>query len=120
MTLKALIPAIIASGFVLLVSCQSNFNNVPPPVTQNMTKHGGNLATVERLDEGRRLFASRCIECHVLPPISKYTADRWPRIVHWMGPRASLKPAEHEAILAYILAVRKNKDESDQKIVRHN
>ena len=112
MTLKALVPAIIASVVVLFVSCQSSFNNVPPPVTANMAKMGGAVATVERLDHGRRVFASRCIECHVLPPISNYTADRWPRIVNWMGPRASLKPEEREEVIAYILAAHKQAAES--------
>jgi mono/diheme cytochrome c family protein len=105
--MKFLVPAIILSVVVLLVSCQSSFNNFPPPVAENMTRTGGAFATVDKLDHGRRIFASRCIECHVLPPISHYPADRWPKIVNWMGPRASLKPDEREAMLAYILAARK-------------
>jgi len=110
--MKTLIPAIIASVVVLFISCRSSFNNFPPPVTANMAKMGGTVATVETLDHGRRIFASRCIECHVLPPISNYAADRWPKIVNWMGPRASLKPAESEAVIAYILAAHKQSAES--------
>lgn len=113
--MKGLAAAIIASGLVVLVSCQSSFNNALPPVTDRMAQRSGTIATVESLDKGRRIFASRCIECHVLPPISHYDADRWPKIVNWMGPRASLKPEEREAMLAYILAVRKQSTESLNK-----
>ncbi|HEY4284959.1 MAG TPA: cytochrome c [Chthoniobacterales bacterium] len=104
--MKPLVPAIIASAFVLLVSCQSSFNNMPPPVTEQMARQSGTIATATSLDHGRRIFASRCIECHVLPPISNYPADRWPKIVNWMAPRASLKPEERQAVLTYVLAAR--------------
>ena len=52
------------------------------------------------------LFVHRCIECHTLPPIWKYSRDDWPKIVNDMSHRASLKPQEREAVIAYILAVR--------------
>ena len=59
-----------------------------------------------KLQEGRILFAHRCIECHTLPPLWHYSAEDWPGIVSSMSHRASLKPPEREAILSYILAVR--------------
>jgi len=58
------------------------------------------------LNQGRVLFAGRCIECHALPAIWRYSADDWPDIVDSMSHRASLKPAERDAIVAYIRAVR--------------
>jgi len=93
---------------VILASCQSELNNTAPPIApaalNRKTNSGLNMATLER---GRNVFASRCIECHVLPAIPNYSADRWPRIVHWMSDRAALKPADQEAVIAYILAARK-------------
>ena len=62
-----------------------------------------NLAT---LQAGRTLFVSRCIECHTVPVVSHYDAVAWPWLVDDMAARASLKPAEREALIAYILAVR--------------
>jgi hypothetical protein len=62
-----------------------------------------NFAT---LREGRTLFVHRCIECHALPSVWHYRTDEWPGIVSSMSHRSSLKPAEREAIVAYILAVR--------------
>jgi hypothetical protein len=52
------------------------------------------------------LFVHRCIECHTLPAIWKYSGEDWPKIVNDMSHRASLKPADREAVIAYILAVR--------------
>jgi mono/diheme cytochrome c family protein len=60
-----------------------------------------------KLERGRILFVRRCIECHTLPPIWKYSREDWPQIVNDMAHRASLKPAEREAVITYILAARK-------------
>jgi mono/diheme cytochrome c family protein len=113
--MKLIVAALIVGGIVvLLVSCRSTISNIPPPVTEDLAElRRGNMASVQVLNHGRRIFASRCIECHVLPPISTYPAERWPRIVNWMAPRASLNPAEREAMLAYILAVRAQQSNDD-------
>ena len=95
------------SVLITFVSCETA--NYIPPVTPQMaasshSKAGADLATLQR---GRTLFARRCIECHTLPPMWKYSREDWPQIVNDMSHRASLKPDEREAIIAYVLAVRK-------------
>jgi mono/diheme cytochrome c family protein len=89
-----------------LSSCQTISLAPPPRVTPELARAGGrqqvDLAT---LREGRSLFVSRCIECHTLPMASRFRESDWPCIVHEMGGRAKLKPAERDAVLAYILAV---------------
>src|SRR6266849_150725 len=62
--------------------------------------------TAAQLERGRTLFVHRCIECHTLPAIWKYSREDWPKIVNDMSHRASLKPQDREAVIAYILAVR--------------
>ena len=64
---------------------------------------------VATLQKGRMLLVHRCIECHTLPPLWHYKIDDWPEIVDSMSHRASLKPQERDAIIAYILAVRSQK-----------
>lgn len=59
-----------------------------------------------KLRQGRTLFVHRCIECHTLPAIWRYSPQDWPGIVNSMSHRASLKPAERDAIIVYILAAR--------------
>jgi hypothetical protein len=60
----------------------------------------------QTLREGRRLFVTRCIQCHTLPVVWYYANSDWPGIVRSMADRASLKPAEEKALAAYIRAVR--------------
>jgi mono/diheme cytochrome c family protein len=88
----------------LLAGCTAT---VPPPVTPEMARtSGAKPTTVTQLQHGRILFASRCIECHTLPPVTAHNDTEWPHLVNAMAGRASLKPAEKEAVLAYILAAR--------------
>jgi hypothetical protein len=92
--------------FVDLSSC-STTRFAPPPVTVELTRAGARQhADIATLHKGRVLFVHRCIECHTLPPVWHYRTEEWPGIVNSMSHRASLKPAERDAIIAYILAVR--------------
>jgi hypothetical protein len=89
----------------LLVSCEST--NYAPPVTSQMaTARRGQHVKLAMLREGRTLFVHRCIECHTLPVVWRYSTEDWPDIVDSMSHRASLKRAERDAIVGYILAVR--------------
>jgi hypothetical protein len=99
----SIIPVVVAC----LLGCESA--NYVPPVTPQMAAaaKGGN---VDWLREGRRLLVYRCIECHTLPPLWRYSVEDWPGIVNSMSHRASLKPGERDAIVAYILAVRSTQE----------
>ncbi len=98
--------SIFAGLACILVSCQST-NYAPAVETSQMTgaQKGQHIARAT-LREGRVLFVHRCIECHTLPVVWHYTTNDWPEIVDSMSARASLKPAERDAILAYIIAAR--------------
>ncbi|PYK32101.1 MAG: hypothetical protein DME57_01115 [Verrucomicrobia bacterium] len=82
---------------LLFVGCETS--NYAPPV-KSISKN------VSQLERGRMLFVRRCIECHTLPPIWKYSREDWPGIVNDMSHRASLKPADRDAVIAYILSIR--------------
>jgi hypothetical protein len=93
----------------LFGGCQSDSYAPLPPVTSQMVAasvRAKSHANPAVLGEGRTLFVHRCIECHTLPSVWHYRTDEWPGIVSSMSHRASLKPDEREAIVAYILAVR--------------
>jgi hypothetical protein len=98
-------PSIFVVLVCLLASCKL-INYVPPVTSQMAAATKRQHADLAMLSQGRTLFAHRCIECHTLPPLWHYRTDDWPDIVNNMSHRASLKPAEREAIVAYILAVR--------------
>ncbi len=112
-----------------LASCEST-NYVPPVTTQmasadsrrqdidpstystdaqgrpSLPPRRASTTSLAKLRQGRTLFVDRCIECHTLPALWHYTPKDWEQIVNDMAHRASLKPAERDAVIAYILAVR--------------
>jgi len=90
-------------AFVFLIGCETS-NYAPRVTSTSAAKRNIDQTT---LDRGRNLFVHRCIECHTLPAVWKYSRDDWPKIVNDMSHRASLKPPERDAIVAYILAARK-------------
>jgi mono/diheme cytochrome c family protein len=75
----------------------------PPAVTAVMARGSANQ---QKLTEGRALFVSRCIDCHSLPPGTKYSAEEWPALVAKMSGRAHLQADQQESVIAYILAAR--------------
>ena len=95
----------VALAFVLF-SCELT-NYVPPVTPQMATARSGQQVDLVMLRQGRTLFVHRCIECHTLPPIWKYSREDWPKIVNDMSHRSSLKPGERDAVIAYILAARR-------------
>jgi hypothetical protein len=95
--------SLISGLSCVFLGCEM-MNYKPPVVSGQMAngKHGD----ATRLQEGRTLFAHRCIECHTLPVVWYYNKSDWPKLVDSMSARASLKPSERDAIVAYILATR--------------
>ena len=85
---------------LLFVGCETA--NYAPQITS-----GKKNVDLQKFERGRQLFVHRCIECHTLPPIWKYSREDWPQIVNDMSHRASLKPGDREAVIAYILAARR-------------
>ena len=88
-----------------MLACES-VNYVPLVTPQVAAATKGQRVDVATLHEGRTLLVHRCIECHTLPPLWHYAVEDWPDIINSMAHRASLKPAERDAIVAYIVAVR--------------
>jgi hypothetical protein len=91
-----------------LLACES-VNYAPPVTSQIVTATKGRPVDVATLRKGRTLLVHRCIECHTLPPLWHYKTEDWSEIVDSMAHRASLKPADRDAVVAYILAVRSQK-----------
>jgi hypothetical protein len=99
----------LVTAFYVATFAACETANYAPPVTPTMTRSTSRSkqeVRVIKLERGRDLFVHRCIECHTLPPMWKYSRDDWPKIVNDMSHRASLKPEERDAVIAYILAVR--------------
>lgn len=99
-------PLIAAATLVVVAfsGCETTSTSAPP-VRAAMVR----AAAREQVDEqtliaGRELLLRRCTECHSLPVVSEHPRAEWPVILQRMSDRANLKPAQHAAVLAYILA----------------
>jgi hypothetical protein len=108
------------SCVLVFVTACTDLGFAPPPATKELAQtRGHQRVTLQQLEAGRRFFVSRCIECHTLPVASRFTESDWPCIVYEMGNRAALKPIEREAVLAYILAIRAHRIESQTLDAAH-
>jgi mono/diheme cytochrome c family protein len=93
---------------LLLDGCAAGSNAAFPTAQQIMSKGGAELADTATLQKGRRIFASRCTECHVARRIDKYSVAEWHHFIGMMAPRAGLKPAERAALESYIITARQS------------
>ena|SRR5437016_2924957 len=92
---------------VVLAGCQSDLKSAPP-VTESFIRAGlRENADGRSLAEGRRVFLNRCILCHALPKVARFDAARLTAIVATMSGRANLNPEQREAVLKYLLTVRR-------------
>ncbi|MEP6698621.1 MAG: hypothetical protein ABJB09_02735 [Verrucomicrobiota bacterium] len=92
--------------FFLLSGCESISTSAPPLTAQLVRAGASEHADARVLQEGRTLFLNRCIQCHALPAIQKYSAERVRGILRTMSGRANLSGPQHDAVLKYLLAVR--------------
>ena len=58
--------------------------------------------TGETLAEGRKLYTTRCAECHDLEMLDSRSMDGWSKAVAAMSRRANLKDSEQARILEYL------------------
>ncbi len=80
---------------------------VAPAVTPAMLGAAGG-ASLEKLNEGRKIFAGPCISCHQADPIQKYSVSEWEKVVAQMAGRAKLDESRRSALLAYLSAARQS------------
>jgi len=92
----ALLTSLTLSGCVAI-------ETLAPPVSFAMA--GG--ADTSTLEAGRRLYVGRCAACHSVDPVGSHSSARWREIIEDMAGRTKLTPAEHDAVLAYVLAARR-------------
>jgi mono/diheme cytochrome c family protein len=88
---------------LVIVSCS---NLAPPPeVSPALVANARpDHADANVLATGRKLFVSRCLECHTLPSVAEHPRDEWPHLVNRMSSRANLSASEQAAIVAYLRA----------------
>ena len=101
-------------GFALfcvlaLGSCETNPGVAFPTGRALTTRAGtGPSPSIETLDHGRKIYTTRCTECHVARSIGNYSIERWRYYVNIMAPRAGLEPSDRAALEAYLIAARQS------------
>ena len=73
-----------------------------PPVTPAFLAAMKVKGSGETLIEGRKLYTTRCAECHDLEMLDSRSMDGWTRIVGAMSGRANLKGSEQARIMEYL------------------
>ena len=102
--LHAFIPALLL--LLSLTSCGTS-PQIAYPTVQRLASSGEASDFDEAtLAQGRRIFTTRCTECHVARPVAQFSAERWRYIVGVMAPRAGLNPADRAAVEAYLVVAR--------------
>jgi hypothetical protein len=99
-------PCLIALANVIVLFIVSCTSLAPPPeVSPALVANArDDQADANVLATGRKLFVSRCLECHTLPSATQHSRDEWPHLVNRMSGRANLSASEQAAIVAYLRA----------------
>jgi mono/diheme cytochrome c family protein len=105
-------PAVAFAGWIFAATvnfgCQS-LTATAPAVSLAIAESGKDEGfSVAYLAAGRNLLLTRCISCHSLVPISKYSSQRWPEVVASMSERAGLDETQRAQITAYVVAARRS------------
>ena len=97
-----------AVSVTLLSGCQTGPSDAFP--TGEALAHTGNAHATElsTLERGRKIYATRCTECHVARPIAGQSVEQWRHVIDIMAPRAGLQPDDRAALEAYLVAARQS------------
>ncbi len=60
--------------------------------------------TPEELNQGRRLYVSRCSGCHTLFLPQDFTAVQWQHQLEEMGEQAKLNASQREMVFKYLIS----------------
>jgi mono/diheme cytochrome c family protein len=93
-----------------LLGCMS-LEQMAPPVDQNLVQLSAESNVLARADEatlarGRHVFINRCISCHSLEPVNRYSVEQWKTILPEMAEEANLSEDQQADLLAYVLTAR--------------
>ena len=98
--------SLFAIAFLIITACEINERTAVPAASITRAARGKNSLDV--LERGRRVFLTRCTECHTVQPIGKYSVERWQHIANWMAPYANLSESDRAALIAYLGSARRS------------
>jgi hypothetical protein len=100
---RARLPVLVLSLFT--GACATGDFAPPPNVTPSLIASARfDRISTQELSIGREVFVSRCLECHTLPSVAKYSRNEWPRLVARMAARANLTTSDQRVVTGYLRA----------------
>lgn len=95
----------------LKTEMQSAFEErTSPPVTAALVAAAGSGASKEALTDGRKIYTTRCTECHDLELLDSRSMTAWRTIVGGMARRAKIDEAQQQRIIDYITVAQRTMD----------
>lgn len=89
--------------FVVIVgiaACKTT-TQIYAPTEANVNKV--EKASLEELNKGRDLYASKCGKCHKLYPVESRDARQWKEVLNVMAPKAKLTDVETDHVFRYLI-----------------
>ena len=97
---------IIASTLVLVACGGAKVITITQADAERVTtKFPG--VTMQELQEGQKLYAANCVQCHKLFAPGRYTEKTWNEIIPGMSKAAKIDAKTQETITRYILTFAK-------------
>jgi mono/diheme cytochrome c family protein len=90
-----------------LLSACAGAKAVPEPSAKHVeyAERNGYPAPLASLKIGRRLYISRCSDCHTLYNPAEYPHEEWPTIVRDMAENAEINEDQVREITRYVVAI---------------
>jgi cytochrome c5 len=87
---------------------EGGIKEVPNPSPAMAKKSGKPLAQIQR---GHEVYMLKCGECHNYQLPQNLDVDEWEETIPKMIKHAGLEPMDEKAVLAYVVAVKKDRSE---------
>ncbi|SRR6266404_1068345 len=98
-------PVVMLVISLLMGACVTGDFAPPPAVSPSLIASAWlDRLSAQELSMGREVFVSRCLECHTLPSVRKYSRNEWPHLVARMAGRANLTTSDQRAVIGYLRA----------------
>jgi hypothetical protein len=99
------LPLLMVVISLFLAACATGDFAPPPAVSPSLIASARlDRLSAQELSMGHEVFVSRCLECHTLPSVGKYSSAEWPHLVARMAGRANLTASDQRAVTGYLRA----------------
>lgn len=94
-----------------LLGCMT-LEQMAPPVDQDLVQLSATSDAPVRANEatlarGRHVFINKCISCHSLEPVGRYSVEEWNTIIPEMAEEANLTEGQQADLRAYVFTARR-------------